>query len=290
MERPKRLAVALITVAGMALGAPPYARGHHEAIFGPQSALVMSAPSYVSVQTYMRRTGTPEARGRETTGLISAGISPFRNVPLSFTAILPASRITGPGSTTTFSGREDVILGARYHFDFPSLQDRFGKEGNFAMVMGAAELPSGNVDHKAFDGPMDYMVAGLASLEKGSLSGIAYGFGRLHGKSGDVKTGNNLFLGGGLAWTPFDDPSTERLLSFQAGVSHERYFQDSVGGAHVPDTGGWGTLVHPTLVWGPGSRMLIFGTTSFPVAQSYRSPSDEDRWRFGLGVVWLLGK
>jgi hypothetical protein len=282
--------ILLTAALGITLSAPPAVLAHHEAIFGPQSALVMSAPSYVSIQTYMRRTGPPDARGRETTGLLSAGVAPFRRFPISFTAILPVSRITEGGSSTTFSGREDMILGVRYRFDLPALQDRFDREGNFAMVMGAAELPSGNVDHKAFDGPMDYMVAALGSVEKGPLSGIVYGFGRMHGKTGEAKTGNNLFLGGGLAWTPFDNPSTERLLSFQAGFSHELYFQDAISGATVSDTGGWGTLVHPTVVWGPGGRVLLFGTTSFPVAQSYRDPADEDRWRFGVGVIWLLAE
>jgi len=283
-----RRSVLLTAALAVTLGAPHDARAHHEAIFGPQSALVMSSSKYVSFQTYVRRTGSAQARATETTGLVSAGVSPFRRIPLSFTAILPVSRISENG--TTFSGREDMILGARYRVDFSGLQDRFGKEGNFAMVMGAAEFPSGNVDHKAFAGPMDYMAAALGSVEKGSMSGIAYGFGRMHGTSGNTRTGNNVFLGGGLAWTPLDQPSSKYLLSFQAGLSHEMYFKDTFAGVKDPATGGWGTLLHPTIVWGPGGRVLLFGSTSFPVAQSYRDPSSKDRWRFGVGVVWLGGE
>jgi hypothetical protein len=279
-----------IVILVVVLAAPSRGFAHHEAVFGPQSALVMTAPSFVSVQTYIRRTGTAGNRARESTGIVSAGVAPFSRIPLSFTAIVPASRISDLESSRAFTGREDVILGARYHFDFPGLNQRFGKEGNFAMVMGAAEIPSGNVDHAAFDAPMDYMLAGLGSIEKGPFSGIGYAFGRIHGSSLGDRAGNLLFLGGGLAWTPLDNPSSERLLSFQAGISHERYARDVVGGRPDPSSGGSGTLIHPTVVWGPGGRVLLFGMTSAPLTQSYRDPAAEDRWRVGFGIIWLLGE
>jgi hypothetical protein len=280
----------VITATLAAVIAVCEARAHHEAVFGPQSALVMSAPSFVSFQTYVRRTGSAGTRVRESTAIVSAGFSPFKRVPISLTAIVPASRITDGESGRTFSGREDVIVGARYHFDIPSLNQRFGKEGNFGMVMGAAEIPSGNVDHPAFDAPMDYMAASLGSIEKGEFSAIGFAFGRLHGSSAGEKPGNLLFLGGGLAWTPFDNPSTEKLMSFQLGLSHERYARDVVGGSKDSQSGGSGTLLHPTVVWGPGGHVLLFGMTSLPLAQSYRDPASEDRWRVGLGVIWLLGE
>ena len=69
----------LVVVVGMlstvALAAP--ARAHHEAIFGPQSSLVLSAPSYASVQTFSRQLGTAGARTQESTMLLSAGVTPF---------------------------------------------------------------------------------------------------------------------------------------------------------------------------------------------------------------------
>jgi hypothetical protein len=158
------------------------------------------------------------------------------------------------------------------------------------MVMTAAEVPSGSVDHKAFHGPMDYMVASLGSIERGSISGVGYVFGRLHGTSGNDKAGNNLFFGTGLAWTPFDDPSNERLISLQLGASHEKYFKDVGTGALDDRSGGWGTLLHPTMVWGPGGNVLLFGMTSFPIAQSYRDPAAEDRCRVGFGIIWALNR
>ena len=66
----KRTIVAL-GVSTVALAAP--ARAHHEAIFGPQSSLVLSAPSFASVQTFSRQLGTAGARTQESTMLLSAG-------------------------------------------------------------------------------------------------------------------------------------------------------------------------------------------------------------------------
>jgi hypothetical protein len=67
---------------------------HHEAIFGPQSSLVLSSPAFVSLQTFSRTT----LYGTETTGLVSAGVTPF-NFPLSFTAIVPAPTPRRPASS-----------------------------------------------------------------------------------------------------------------------------------------------------------------------------------------------
>src|SRR3989442_10044943 len=83
------------------------ARAHHEAIFGPQSSLVLSAPAFISLQTFSRHLSNGE---QETTPLMSLGFTPFDQVPLSFTAIVPAA--VAEGRIT----REDVILGARYRY------------------------------------------------------------------------------------------------------------------------------------------------------------------------------
>ena len=276
----------IVVCVGLLVASARSARAHHEAIFGPQSSLFLSAPGYVSAQAFSRRLGTTR-RTQETTALVSGGISPFRTVPLSFTLIVPASRIDGTDTTTT--GLEDIVAGARYRLDLDALVRRFDAEGNFLMAMGAVELPTGNVDHDAFDGPLDYMGAALGSVERPPFSALAYVFARRNGTDGDRHTGDNLFAGGGFAYTPWDDPATEKLVSFQLGLSYEMYFRDTVAGVDQ-ETGGRGILAHPTIVWGPGGQILVFGLVTLPITQRYRDEAQEERWRVGAGVMYLFKK
>lgn len=275
-------------ISTVALSAP--ARAHHEAIFGPHSSTVLSAPAFASLQTFSRQLGTAGARTQESTMLLSAGVTPFRSVPLSVSAILPASSIdTLDGAGAARRGLEDAILGVRYRFDLTRLQERFGKDGNYLMGMAALELPTGSVDHAAFRGPLDGMLAATTGVERGPLSWNGYAFYRRHGMdSAGVRAGDNLFLGGGMAYTPFDDPVRERLVSLQLGVSYEIYMRATAGGAPVADTGGRGLYLHPTVVWGPGGRILLFGTTSLPALEDYRNAADNNRWRVGAGIILLL--
>jgi len=280
-----RIVRCLVVVSVLALALP--ARAHHEAIFGPQSSLVFSSPGFLSMQLFSRKLGSGDASRQETTALVSAGFSPFDGVPLSFTVIAPASHVAGPG-TEARTGPEDLVVGTRYRFDLTGLQRRWDKDGNFLLGMAAAELPVGNIDHASFHGPLGGMFAGLGSVERGSFSAIGYGFYKLHGSYENAKKGDNLFLGGGVAWTPWDEPGG-RLFSVQLGWSHESYFKDSVAGVTDERTGGTAMLVHPTLVLGPGGNLLLFALCSIPVWQSYANPANEDRWRVGGGVTWLFG-
>jgi hypothetical protein len=267
----------------VALAVPGTGRAHHEAIFGPHSSLILSAPGYVSFQSYSRQLGTPDARTQETNLLLSAGLTPIARIPLSFTLIAPASEISVlDGQGASRRGLEDVVLGARYRYDLEG-------DGNFLMGMLAVEVPVGSIDHPAFEGPLDEMAALLASIERGPISGIGYAFYRRHGRDAGVRAGDNLFVGGGGAFTPWDDPATERLLSFQLGVSYERYLRDDTNGVTDPMTGGRGLYVHPTFVWGPGGHVLLFALATLPLAQDYASAADQDRWRVGAGLVYLFG-
>ena len=220
--------------------------------------------------------------------LLSVGVSPFRSVPLSFSAALPASSIDAlDGGGGSRRGLEDAILGARYRFDLTRLQERFGKDGNYVMAMAAVEVPTGSVDHAAFRGPLDGMTALSAGIERGPLSWNGYGFYRRHGSDAGTRAGDNLFLGGGMAYTPFDDPARERLISLQLGLSYELYARSTIAGAPVPDSGGRGLYLHPTLVWGPGGHILLFTSTSLPVFEDYRNTADNNRWRVGAGIIFL---
>ena len=87
------------------------------------------------------------------------------------------------------------------------------------MGVGAVEMPTGTLDHDFGEGAFASIVAGLLSVEKGKFSAIGYGFYRRPGAYESVREGGNVFLGGGLAWTPIDDEG--RLASFQVGLSHE---------------------------------------------------------------------
>jgi hypothetical protein len=286
----KSIAGVSLVVAGFTAGlAPGSALAHHEAIFGPQSSLVLSAPAFASLQSFSRRLGSGDARTQESTLLLSAGVTPSSRVPVSFTAIVPASSIDSLGGGGARRGLEDIILGARYRLDLSALQDRFGKEGNFILGMAAVEIPTGSIDHASMRGPLDVMGSLLGSVERGAFSGIAYGFYRRHGTTADgLRAGDNLFVGGGAAWTPFDDPKTERLLSLQLGASYETYFQSRQNGTALPGTGGSGLYSHLTTVWGPGGQTLLFATLSLPVVQDYPNPAEANNWRAGAGLVYLF--
>jgi hypothetical protein len=273
-----------VVVAALAPSAP--AQAHHEAIFGPQSSLVLSAPAFLSAQSYSRALAQPGSG--ETNLVLSGGLTPRARVPLSLTAILTGSRLTS-GDAPQY-GVENVILGARYRFDLQGLIDRFHRDGNFLLAMAAVEPPTGNVEHAAFHGPWNGMGALLASVEVGPLSGIAYAFGRHHGTSavGD-HVGDDLFLGGGVAWTPLDDAARGRLFSLQLGYSHEEYARNTLAGMRVPESGGRMDIVHPTVVAGFAHHWLAFAVVSIPVSAEMRADAQRDLWRAGGGLVYLFG-
>jgi hypothetical protein len=231
---------------------------HHEAIFGPQSSLVLSSPEFISLQAFSRRFSTGV---QETTPLLSFGFTPVAGLPLSFTAIVPA---TDRGGKWT---REDMILGSRY------LQRLGGAEGNFLMGVAAIEPPTGNTDHPSFDGSFIFQGAALASAERGPFSGIAYGYWR---SSGNRKP-ENLFFGSGLAWTPIDD-GHGHLFSAQLGASYEISF----------DVGNQ-LLLHPTIVFAPGGSLLFFAVVSLPVHRHMTNPALQDDYRLGAGAIFLFG-
>jgi hypothetical protein len=234
------------------------AQAHHEAIFGPQSSLVLSAPAFISVQTFSRRFSDGKV---ETTPLVSFGFTPFEQVPLSFTAIVPAT--VAAGKLT----REDVIVGARYRHALG------GEDGNFLMGVAAVDVPSGNTDHKSFDGPFIAQAALLGSGESGPFSGIGYAYWR---SAGNAKP-QNLFLGSGFAWTPIDDQKGH-LFSLQLGLSWE--FSIKVGNQ---------LLAHPTVVFAPGGHLLFFTVVSLPLSRGVTDPSLQDDYRVGAGAIFLFG-
>jgi hypothetical protein len=268
---------------------PGSAGAHHEAIFGPQSSLAFGNPGFLSTQFFARRQGDAAQFKQEYTFLVSGGYTPSEKFPLGITAILPTSyAYESPHPRTSKWAVEDAILGLRYRFDLTALQESLGKDANFVLAMLGTELPTGAMDHDPFKGSVGLLGAALYSLEWRSMSAITYGYYRRRSEYRGSREGDNLFFGAGLAYTPWDDPKTEELVSFQLGFSYETYFRDHVAGQTVAASGGWGALVHPTVVWGPGTHLLWFNLVSLPVAQHYRDSAQRDRWRFGSGLVYLF--
>jgi hypothetical protein len=274
----------------------PVAHAHHEALFGPHSSLMLSSPTFVSVQTFTRQTGYPTHLEQETNPLLAAGVTPSKKLPISITAVLPFTIVTPVGVNTPHShggghshgtGIEDLILGARLKLDISPLQEKFERDGNYVLFMLSPELPTGNVEHPAFQGPFDWMYAGLYSIEVGPVSAIAYGMYRRNGWYQSVRDEDKLFLGTGVAYTRED--STGHLLSFQLGFTHETYFEEQTPIGGITGTGGAEVLVHPTFVVAPTHGVLTFASVSVPLWQRFDDRERLERFRAGLGVVFAFG-
>jgi hypothetical protein len=261
------------------------ARGHHEAIFGPQSALVLSSGRYFTAQVFTRETGPQSNRANETTTVLSAGFAPFKQRPLSVSLIVPFSVLSTGGNHR--SGLEDALVGLRYQIDLPGLTNAIGGRESFAMAVGGLELPTGTLDHRFGDDALGSVVAGLLSVEKGQFSVIGYTFYRYQGSHEDAREGANLFVGGGIAWTPID--KAERLVSLQLGLSRETTFREHIGGLPVADSGGSGIFAHPTFLYGFSQRLQLFAQTTLPVHQDWRDEADEEAFRLGAGFILAFG-
>ena len=262
---------------------------HHEAIFGPQASIMLSAGSYVSVQGFSRQTGTNTERKQETTGLIGFGFTPIPDIPVGINVIAPFSSISELDKGGGKTGIEDVVIGLNYRYDLTDLNNKFGTTGNYILGMSAIELTNGVIDHEAFQGPIDSMYALIGSTQIGPFAGLLYGLLRHNAADGVTKdkAGDNLYLGGGLTYSqPLEVINKDSSINFQLGMSYETYFADIVEGKTDNQSGGRGVLIHPTIIFLPGNNTQIFGLVSIPVWQSYADPTGQDRFRVGAGVVY----
>ena len=271
------------------------AGAHHEALFGPQSSLAVESEAFVSLQGHEHVTGVGASATQESTYILSAGITPFRAVPWSVTLVQaytfqttpsPTGNQTGPFSSCggCFS-RENMLVSTSYRFDFAGLQRLTGKDGNFALVSGSLEPPTGAKDYPAFRGPWNGILAAMAGIEWSHFSTVALGYYRLNATDASgSKKGNNWLGGLGFAYTPLD--AHDGLFSVQLGLAAEVHERDVLGGNEIAASGGAELFTSPTVVWSPEAHMRFFTYVSLPVTQSYRSPSQEDRWRAGVGVIY----
>jgi hypothetical protein len=269
---------------------------HHEALFGPQSSLAVEAEGFVSLQMHAHAYGIRGTRTQETTYIVSAGLSPIEHVPWSFALVQPltfqtAAEPTPHGSEGPFAAcdgclrRENNLISTSYRFDFHSLQEAWGRDGNFALVSFALEPPTGDKDYKTFDGPFNFIAASMAGLEWRSFSAVALGYYRRNTPDKtSSKKGDNFLAGLGVAFTPVD--TRDAMLSFQVGVGDEYHLPDVDRGAHI--AGGNEVIVSPTIVASPHAHVRVFALVSVPIAQSYVADSQVDRWRAGVGVIYTF--
>jgi hypothetical protein len=76
------------------------------------------------------------------------------------------------------------------------------------------------------------------------------------------------------------------MLSFQLGVGDEYHLPDVDHGAKVG--GGNEVVVSPTLVASPLAHVRVFALVTLPVAQSYGVDYQVDRWRAGVGLIYVF--
>jgi hypothetical protein len=290
-----RFAVAALAAA--LLFASPV-RAHHEALFGPQSSLAVEAEGFVSAQVHAHAYGIHGTRTQEATYILSAGLSPIEHVPWSFAVVQPftyqtTAAPTPSGSTGPFTAcdgclrRENNLVSTSYRFDFRSLQEAWGRDGNFALLSFALEPPTGNKDYRTFAGPFNFIGAGMVGLERGPFSAVVLSYLRRNTPDAtSSKKGDNFLVGLGIAYTPFDAEGA--MLSFQLGLGDEYHLSDVDHGVKVG--GGNEVVVSPTIVASPHEHVRVFALVTLPVAQSYEADYQVDRWRAGVGVIYSFDR
>ncbi len=288
-------AVAFVGVLATFSTIATFARAHHEALFGPQSSLAVESEAFVSLQSHEHVFGSGASLDREATYILSAGVTPFRAVPWSLTlvqaytfesAASPTGTQTGPFSSCggCFT-RENLLVSTSYRFDFAKLQRATGKDGNFALVSGSLEPPTGAKDYQPLHGPFNGIVAAMTGFEWSHYALVGLGYYRINAiDAAGSKKGNNWLAGLGFAYTPVDHE--DRLVSVQLGLAAEIHDRDVATNATLDRSGGWELFASPTVVWSPARAMRFFAYVSLPFAQDYRDASQEDRWRAGLGVIY----
>ena len=282
-----------LTACVAATATPTCALAHHEALFGPQSSLAVEADGFVSVQAHEHVFGKGNTLDRETAYIVSAGISPFRKIPWSFTLVQTTTYEnarsaqgdqTGPLSSCAGCFElENLLISTSYRLDFAPLQRATGKDGNFALASVSIEPPTGTKDYAPFHGPVNAIFAAMLAFEWQRFSAVGLAYYRLNTEDGTgSKKGDNWLVGGGFAFTPID--SRTRMLSVQLGFAVESHDPDVIGHANTV-SGGWEVFLSPTVAWMAAPGLRFFTYVSLPVAQNYNADYQVDQWRAGLGVI-----
>jgi hypothetical protein len=278
-----------VFAAAAVLFLPLAASAHHEAMFGPQSSAVLSPGMFISLQMFDRENGRGDYRHRETTSVYSVGVKPFQTNPLSFAFVAANTReaYSGLGSTTRF---EDPLISARYRVNADGVAKALGVQESYVMGVGGLEVPLGNKDHPSGHGPIGEIAAGLFSVEKRPIAGIAYAYYHHAGQyDHGTRQSGNFFTGTGVAYTPIDDDTAGHLFSLQLGLSYEKTFAVEELGKPLPDSGSTGVFMHPGIVFQTNPRVQFFALVSLPLTQQFNSINDQQRFRLGFGTIFMLG-
>jgi hypothetical protein len=287
----RQYAYALLALVLALVSAAPVS-AHHEAMFGPQSAAVLSPSIFVAAQVFDKEEGKDRDERRETTTVYSVGFTPSSKQPLSMAFVLPVTFVGGaPDPSTPHSatrGFEDSLMTARYRMNTPGVTSSLGLDQSYVMAVGGVEMPTGTIDHPFGKGAFGEIVAGLFSLEKKPFATITYVYYHHRGVYDGLRDSGNTFAGGGLAYTPIDDEEHGKLFSLQLGMSYERTFQSEDRGLPVTDSGASGVFMHPGVVFDISQSVQAFGLVSIPLTQQYNSIVDRQRFRVGTGIIWIL--
>ena len=263
---------------------PFNSQAHHEAIVGPHAPAFFSNKGFAGFQVFNIASGTGDSLSHEQVGLISAGLTLGENQPFSLAILQPVSNSDKVSA-------EDTILTLRYHHNFEHLQEEWGGDANFFTLVFGAEVPSGNADGQTpFKGPLDALLAGIVSVEKGDWSGIAYAYRRFNGytKEGN-KAGDLFYAGAGVGYAAWDNPSNHQSLSIQVGLSFEHKGKETLTGLALPGSDGWALVTHPTVAYSLSHHWDIFATFGIPLVQDYQMEEEGLTWRAGLGVIYTFG-
>ena len=241
---------------------------HHEAIFGPQSATMISRQRFASAQYYLTNEGkAPASETRSNIGVLTVGFPVAEDWSVS--ATLPAESVRTEGGERS-SGMQDIVFAVRRSFYLES----------GASVLGVAtfEPPTtGNLEHRAIG------VGGgiLYSQEWTNWSAVGYALGRTENSLEEgERRGNRLFLGSGVAYEAESLP-----FSPQLGISWEKTAQQQEGGRRIGGSDSSVVFVHPTVMVDLAQSAQMFAAVSLPVAQ-WSGDEGWQRWRFATGVIW----
>jgi hypothetical protein len=80
------------------------------------------------------------------------------------------------------------------------------------------------------------------------------------------------------------------MISLQLGLAAEIHERDVANGTAIAASGGWELFASPTVVWEPYRGLRAFTYVSLPFVQDYRSVTQEDRWRAGLGLIYSFAR
>jgi hypothetical protein len=278
--------VALVTLAAVPASA------HHEAMFGPQSAAVLSPTIFVAAQVFDKEEGKDAEKRRETTTVYSVGFTPVKKQPISIAFVLPVTFASGVGDPSTpgsaSHGFEDMLVTARYRLDAPRVASSLGLDQSYVMGVGGLEMPTGTIDHPFGQGAFGEIAAGLFSIEKRPIAAIAYVYYHHRGVHDGLRDSGNMFAGGGIAYTPIDDDAKGKLFSIQLGLSYENTFASEQNGVPLAESGASGIFMHPGIVFSVNPSLQFFGLVSLPLTQQWNSIVDRQRFRLGTGIIWIL--